>query len=99
MENIVADTLSQPPGHKVTPKRPSAMPWEPRAVKVPSRSAVAEAATLSLPLASVILPDTLNYRRVAANQKMCQEILKAATYPSLVVQEVELDSYTLLCNT
>jgi hypothetical protein len=98
-ENVAAD-ISHPPGHVVTPKRPGTVGCEPTAVKAPSGLAVAEATTAArLPLASVVLSDTLDYRRMAAIQTMCQDTLKEAMYLYLVVQETEQDGYTLLCNT
>jgi hypothetical protein len=80
VENIVTDTLWRPPGHEVTPKRPGKPAHEPTAFKASSGSAVAEAAIASLPLAIVLLFGTLDYRRMAANPKMCQDTLYVATY-------------------
>lgn len=52
----------------------------------------------SLPLASVVLPNKLDYSRMAANQKSCQGTLQAVTYPSLDVDNVEVGNCTLPCD-
>ncbi len=48
LENVVADTLSQPPGNVVSPQRPGVAALKPAAVKEPSGSAAA----ISVPPAS-----------------------------------------------
>jgi hypothetical protein len=43
----------------------------------------------------MVLPNKLDYSRMAANQKSCQGTLQAVTYPSLDLHKVELGNCTL----
>ncbi len=67
------------------------------AVKTPSRPVVAEAAIASLPVASVILPDKLYYRRMAINQR-CALHSQGSHICLFESAESGLDCYPLLCD-
>jgi hypothetical protein len=51
------------------------------ALKTPSGSAAAVATPAGFTVASIMLPQNLDYRKIAVNQQTCLGMLKAAMYP------------------
>jgi hypothetical protein len=104
--NVVADTLSRPPGHAVAERPPSVV----TCVKVPSGSQVValQGGKLnfyppSLPgvaasVADVQLATGLSFHKMAANQASCPSTLQGFKSSSLSVRTVQVEGASLLCD-
>jgi hypothetical protein len=104
--NVVADTLSRPPGHAAVEKPPSAA----TCVKAPSGSQVVaqqggklNSSTPSLPGVAANVADVqpatgVSFHKMAANQARCPSTLQAAKSSSLSVRSVQVEGASLLCD-
>jgi hypothetical protein len=104
--NVVADTLSWPPGHVVAERPPSAA----TCVKAPSGSQVValqggklNSSPPSLPGVAASVADVqpatgVSFHRMAANQVSCPSTLQAAKTSSLSVRTVQVEGASLLCD-
>ncbi len=104
--NVVADTLSRPPGHAATERPPS----EATCVKAPSGSQVValqggklNSSTPSLPGVAARVADKqpatgVSFHRMAANQVSCPSTLQATKFSSLSVRTVQVEGASLLCD-
>jgi hypothetical protein len=55
------------------------------------------AAPDGLRVASIVLHDKLDYKKMAADLQICSSMLQVASYPSLEVKEKIMENDTLLC--
>ncbi len=78
---IVTDMLSRPPGNVTPLQRPGMVACKTAALETPSGSAPAVATPAGFTVASIMLRQNLDYRKMAANQQTCLGMLKAAMYP------------------
>ncbi len=104
--NVVADTLSRPPGHAAAERPPSAT----TCVKAPSGSQVValqggklNSSPPSLPGAAASVADVqpatgVSFHKMAANQASCQSTLQAAKSSSLSLRTVQVEGASLLCD-
>jgi hypothetical protein len=80
-DNITTDMLSHPPGNVTPLQWPGMVAFKTAALETPSGSAAAVATPAGFTVASIMLPQILDYRKMAANQQTCRGMLKAAMYP------------------
>jgi transposase InsO family protein len=104
--NVVADTLSRPPGHAAAERPPSAA----TCVKAPSGSQVValqggklNSSPPSLPGVAASVADVqpatgVSFHRMAANQVSCPSTLQATKSSSLAVRTVQAEGASLLCD-
>ncbi len=104
--NVVADTLSRPPGQAAAERPPSAA----TCVKAPSGSQVValqggklNSSPPSLPGVAAGVADVqpaadISFHRMAANQVSCPSTLQAAKSSSLSVRTVQVEGASLLCD-
>jgi hypothetical protein len=104
--NVVADTLSRPPGHAAADGPPSAA----TCVKAPSGSQVValqggklNSSPPSLPCVAAGVADVqpavgVSFHRMAANQASCPSTLQTAKSSSLTVRTVQVEGASLLCD-
>ncbi len=104
--NVVADTLSRPPGHTTAERPPSAA----TCVKAPTGSQVValqggklNSSPPSLPGVAASMADVqpatgVSFHKMAANQASCLSTLQAAKSSSLSVRTVQVEGASLLCD-
>jgi hypothetical protein len=104
--NVVADTLSRPPGHAAA-ERPSSAGT---CVKAPSGSQVValqggklNSSPPSLPGVAASMADVqpatgVSFHKMAANQVSCPSTLQATKSSSLSVRTVQVEGASLLCD-
>ncbi len=103
-DNVVSDALSRPHGHaagesppaaagvKAPPGSPVAARWGDKPISSTSAAVMAVAAAKHAPQAGV------DYYKMAAAQKECEESLQLAASPSLQVQRRQVRGVELLCD-
>lgn len=97
LENVVADTLSRPPGHVVA-KSSSSAATSVAATREDKQESFSTLPGRACAVAEVLVPTGVPFKKMAEHQTTCTSTLQACKSSSLMVQPIQVEGASLLCD-